>query len=179
MSSHPHSFGRFCMQCGQRLASAVPEGDTRRRLVCIDCGFVHYVNPRPVAATIPVRDDGRILLTRRAIEPRLGTWVFPGGYMDVGETAEEAAMRETLEEAHLEVRDLALLGVYTRPGPGVVVIVYRATALGEGQPGHETSEVAWFAPEEIPWGNLAFDSTEWALRDFMRRLTGQGPEQPS
>jgi ADP-ribose pyrophosphatase YjhB (NUDIX family) len=157
------------MQCGQRLTSAVPEGDTRRRLVCLDCGFVHYINPRPVAGVIPVRADGSILLTRRAIEPQLGTWVFPGGYMDVGETAEEAAMRETLEEAHLEVRDLELVGVYTRSGPGVVVIVYQAQALGDGEVGHETSEIRWFAPGEIPWQELAFDSTEWALRDFVRR----------
>ncbi|MCE7927056.1 MAG: NUDIX hydrolase [Dehalococcoidia bacterium] len=177
MSSHPHSFGRFCMQCGQRLASAIPEGDTKRRLVCMDCGFIHYVNPRPVAATIPERADGRILLTRRAIEPRKGTWVFPGGYMDVGETAEEAAIRETLEEAHLEVRDLSLLGVYTRPGPGVVVIVFRAVALGQGRAGHETAEVEWFGPDEIPWGELAFDSTESALRDFVRaRMRGASGE---
>ncbi len=157
------------MQCGQRLTTAIPEGDTKRRLVCLDCGFVHYINPRPVAGLIPVRADGSILLTRRAIEPRLGTWVFPGGYMDVGETVEEAAVRETLEEAHLDVSDLELVGVYTRSGPGVVVIVYQAQALGEGEVGHETSEIRWFAPEEIPWTDLAFDSTEWALRDFVRR----------
>jgi ADP-ribose pyrophosphatase YjhB (NUDIX family) len=169
MTSHPHSFSRYCMQCGERLASAVPEGDTRRRLVCIDCGFVHYINPRPVAGTIPVREDGCVLLLRRAIEPRLGAWVFPGGYMDVGETAEEAAMRETLEEAHLEVANLRLLGVYTRPEPGVVVIVYEAEAVGEAEVGHETSEIGWFAADAIPWDELAFDSTGWALRDWAAR----------
>ncbi len=168
-SSHPHSFSRYCMHCGQRLTTAIPEGDTRRRLVCLDCGFVHYINPRPVAGTIPVRDDGRILLVRRAIEPRRGTWVFPGGYMDVGETAEEAAVRETLEEAHLEVVNLQLVGVYTRPEPGVVLIVYEARALGEGMAGHETEEIGWFHPERIPWDELAFDSTGWALRDWVKR----------
>jgi len=151
------------------LTTVVPEGDTKRRLVCLDCGFVHYINPRPVAGIIPVRPDGSILLTKRAIGPRLGTWVFPGGYMDVGETVEEAAMRETLEEAHLEVNNLELVGVYTRSGPGVVVIVYRAEALGDGEAGHETSEIRWFPPAEIPWRELAFDSTECALRDFLRR----------
>lgn len=169
MSSHPHAFSRYCMQCGQRLTTAIPENDTRRRLVCLDCGFVHYINPRPVAGTIPVRDDGRILLVRRAISPRMGMWVFPGGYMDVGETAEEAAARETLEEAHLEVVNLQLLGVYTRPEPGVVVIVYEAEARGEGEAGHETSEIGWFHPERIPWDELAFDSTGWALRDWLKR----------
>lgn len=87
--------------------------------------------------------------------------------MDAGETAEEAAIRETLEEAHLEVRDLSLLGVYTRTGPGVVVIVYRAIAVGEAEAGDETSEIAWFRPGEIPWEQLAFDSTEMALRDYV------------
>jgi ADP-ribose pyrophosphatase YjhB (NUDIX family) len=155
------------MHCGQRLSTAVPLGDSRRRMVCLDCGFVHYVNPRPVAGTIPVRRDGSILLLRRAIEPRLGAWVFPGGYMDVGETAEEAAARETLEEACLEVTNLRLSGVYTRPGPGVVVIVFVAEAVGEATAGDETSEVRWFTPAEIPWDEIAFDSTEAALRDFV------------
>ena len=157
------------MHCGQRLTTAIPEGDTKRRMVCLDCGFIHYLNPRPVAGTIPVRDDGAILLARRAIEPRLGSWVFPGGYMDLGETAEEAAARETLEEACLEVEDLKLVGVYTRQGPGVVVIVYEARALGPGEAGDECSEIRWFAPSEIPWDELAFDSTESALRDWIAR----------
>jgi ADP-ribose pyrophosphatase YjhB (NUDIX family) len=157
------------MHCGQRLTTAIPEGDTKRRMVCFDCGFVHYINPRPVAGTIPVNEAGDLLLVRRAIEPRVGTWVFPGGYMDVGETAEEAAMRETLEEAKLDVADLSLVGVYTRPGPGVVVVVYEARALGLGEAGDETSEVAWFAPGKIPWEKLAFDTTEWALKDWLRK----------
>lgn len=157
------------MHCGQRLTSAVPEGDSRRRLVCMDCGFVHYLNPRPVAGTVPVRADGSVLLVRRAIEPRIGSWVFPGGFMDVGESAEEAAARETLEEAHLEVRDLSLLGVYTRIEPGVVVIVFLAEAVGEAEAGHETTEVRWFAPDAIPWDELAFDTTHAALRAWLAR----------
>ncbi len=135
----------------------------------MDCGFVHYINPRPVAGTIPVREDGAILLLRRAIDPRRGFWVFPGGYMDVGETAEEAAARETMEEAHLEVADLRLSGVYTRTEPGVVVIVFEAVAVGEAEVGDETSEIGWFASHEIPWSELAFDSTENALRDWVAR----------
>lgn len=168
-TSHPHAFSRYCMHCGQRLTSAIPEGDNKRRMVCIDCGFVHYLNPRPVAGAIPVRDDNSILLVRRNIEPRSGFWVFPGGYMDLGETAEEAAIRETREEARLEVADLELVGVFTRTGPGIVVIVYEGRALGEGEAGHETSEVRWFGPTEIPWEQLAFDSTEWALRRWAAR----------
>jgi len=167
--SHPHNFSRHCMHCGQRLTTAVPEGDSKRRLVCLDCGFVHYINPRPVAGTIPVREDGSILLVKRAIEPRVGYWVFPGGFMDMGETAEEAAARETLEEAELEVTNLQLIGVFTRTEPGVVVIVYEAEAVGEAAVGEECSEVRWFAPAEIPWAELAFDSTEWALKAWVAR----------
>lgn len=173
---HPHAFSRYCMHCGQRLSSAVPENDNRSRLVCLDCGFIHYINPRPVAGIIPEREDGRLLLVRRAIEPRVGTWVFPGGYMDVDETAEEAAIRETKEEACLEVADLSLLGVYTRPQPGVVVIVYEARALGEAAVGHESSEVRWFAPDAVPWSELAFDSTSAALRDWVRRRGFHAPD---
>jgi ADP-ribose pyrophosphatase YjhB (NUDIX family) len=171
MTTHPHSFSRFCMQCGQRLTTAIPEGDTRRRMVCMDCGFIHYINPRPVAGTIPVREDGKILLGRRDIEPRRGFWVFPGGYMDVGETAEQAAIRETLEEVHLDVQNLQLIGVFTRVEPGVVVIVYEAEAVGEAEVGHETSEIGWFAADEIPWSEIAFDSTEAALRVWVERRT--------
>ncbi len=174
MSSHPHNFSRYCMHCCERLSTAVPEGDRQRRLVCIGCGFIHYINPRPVAATLPIRADGAVLLVRRAIDPRIGTWVFPGGYMDVGETAEEAAMRETMEEANLEVTNLRLSGVYTRPDPGVVLIVFEAEAVSEASAGHETSEVAWFTHETIPWGELGFDSTEWALRDWAARVAGGG-----
>jgi ADP-ribose pyrophosphatase YjhB (NUDIX family) len=168
-TSHPHAFSRFCMHCGQRLTSALPEGDRKRRMVCLDCGFIHYVNPRPVAGTLPVRPDGKLLLLRRAIEPRIGSWVFPGGFMDVGESAEEAAVRETMEEACLEVANLRLSGVYTRPGPGVVVIVFEAEAIGEAAVGEECSELAWFHPVEIPWHDIAFDSTEAALRDWVAR----------
>lgn len=167
MTSHPHATGRFCMQCGRGLSERIPRGDTMPRLVCDGCGFVHYLNPRPVAGTIPMREDGALLLVRRAIEPRLGFWVFPGGFMDVGETAEAAAARETREEANLEVDELALLGVYTRTHAGVVVIVYEARALGEGSAGSETSEIGWFAPDAIPWDELAFDTTHWALEAWL------------
>lgn len=166
MTNHPHSFSRYCMHCGERLSTATPEHDNRRRLVCIGCGFIHYINPRPVAGTIPVREDGHVLLVRRAIEPSIGAWVFPGGFMDVGETAEEAATRETKEEANLDVANLRLVGVYTRPEPGVVVIVYSAEARSEATAGDEVTEVRWFAPGDIPWDELAFDTTHWALRDW-------------
>lgn len=169
MTSHPHEGSRFCMQCGGRLVTKRPPGDTRDRLVCEDCGFVHYLNPRPVAGILPVREDGKILLERRAIEPRMGTWVFPGGFMDLGETAEEAGIRETMEEAHLKVTDLRLLAVYTRVEPGVVVIVYTARAIGDAEAADETSEVRWFGPDEIPWDELSFDTTHQALHAWLEQ----------
>ncbi|MDZ7727720.1 MAG: NUDIX domain-containing protein [Dehalococcoidia bacterium] len=101
---------------------------------------------------------------------------IPGGYMDVHETAEEAATRETLEEANLRVDGLSLLGVYTRPGPGVVVVVFEALALGEASIGEEVSEIAWFHPRDIPWEELAFDTTQWALRDWARRRGLPAPD---
>jgi ADP-ribose pyrophosphatase YjhB (NUDIX family) len=156
----------FCVFCGGGLAERALEGDHQPRLVCAACSRIHYLNPRPVAATLPER-DGRVVLLRRAIEPRLGSWVFPGGFMELGETAEEAALRETREEVGIEARITRLHGVYTRPGPGVVVIVYRADAIGEPVAAHEALEVGWFAREEIPWDDLAFDTTERALRDWV------------
>ena len=156
----------FCIFCGQGLRETQLAHDHRPRLVCGSCERVHYLNPRPVGATLPER-DGRVVLLRRAIEPRYGAWVFPGGFMELGETAEQAAERETLEETGLRVRMGGLLGVYTRPGPGVVVIVYRALALGEPRAMDEALEVAWMAPHEIPWDGLAFDTTEQALRDWL------------
>ena len=127
-----------------------------------------HTGPR-LAVSAGIFRDGKILLGRRDIEPRRGFWVFPGGFMDVGESAEEAAKRETLEEMHLEVTNLELLGVYTRIEQGVVVIVYEAEAVGEAEVGHETSEIAWFAAHEIPWEEIAFDTTEAALRAWVER----------
>ena len=91
---------RFCHQCGSQLRERLPEGDERLRLVCSRCGFIHYINPKVVVGAIPER-AGRVLLMRRAIEPRYGAWTFPGGFMEVDETAEEAALRETEEELGL------------------------------------------------------------------------------
>ena len=105
---------------------------------------------------------------RRAIEPRYGTWTFPGGFMEIDETAEEAAVRETDEEVGLSLTLGRLLGVYSRPGPGILVVVFRARAGRKApQRGHECLETAWFRPDEIPWDDLAFETTGWALRDWV------------
>lgn len=158
----------YCVHCGGALAEQWVSIEERTRLVCQSCGYIHYLNPKVVAATLPVI-DGKVVLIRRAIEPRLGTWSYPAGYVELGETVEEAARRETSEEACLDVRLVRLLNVYTSPGGRVVVVAYLAQCLNhEPRPGHEALEVRLFAPEELPWDDLAFPTTVSALRDWVR-----------
>ncbi|MCL5109756.1 MAG: NUDIX domain-containing protein [Chloroflexi bacterium] len=141
--------------------------EERTRLVCQHCGYIQYLNPKVVAATLPVI-DGKVVLIRRGIEPRLGTWSYPAGYVELGETVEEAARRETSEEACLQVSLVRLLDVYTSPGGRVVVIAYLAQCPdGQPRPGSEALEVGLFAPEEVPWEELAFPTTVAALRDWV------------
>jgi ADP-ribose pyrophosphatase YjhB (NUDIX family) len=140
-------------------------GDDRPRLVCRACGFVQYVNPRLVTGTVVADEDGRILLGRREIEPASGRWTLPGGFLEEGESLQQGAIRETLEEVGLRVALRRLLGIYSLVPLSLVLHVFEATPVGgEARPGHETSEVRWFPPAEIPWEDLAFPSTEWALR---------------
>jgi ADP-ribose pyrophosphatase YjhB (NUDIX family) len=152
----------YCPRCAAPLVVRLLETEDRPRLVC-DRGHILYVNPKLVVGVIPER-RGRILLLRRAIEPRVGTWTFPGGFMEIDETAEEAAAREAHEEAGVHVRVVDLVGVYSRPGFGVVSIVFRGTVgAGKAEAGREALEVRWFLPEEIPWDDLAYETTRWAL----------------
>lgn len=166
-----------CPMCGGLLAVRELEHEDRPRLVCTRCLHIHYINPKVVGATIPER-DGRVLLIRRAIEPRAGMWSYPAGFVEFGESAEEGAVRETLEEAGVTVDITSLLGVYSRPNIGIVVIVYRARTEEEGIAGSEVLETSWFTPEEIPWEQLAFDTTEWALRDWVAAVNGRPPDRP-
>jgi ADP-ribose pyrophosphatase YjhB (NUDIX family) len=143
-----------------------PEG--RVRLVCDACDFIHYLNPRLVSNVLPEM-DGRVLLLRRAIHPSYGRWAFPGGYLELGESPEEGAEREAREEVGLEVKAGPLLGVYSRPPHGIVIVVFRSAAVrGAVRPGPEALEAAWFWPRDIPWDGLAFETTAAALRDWVR-----------
>jgi ADP-ribose pyrophosphatase YjhB (NUDIX family) len=161
---------RFCQHCAASLVSRFLEEEGRSRLVCGSCGFIHYLNPRLVANVLP-ESGGRVLLLRRGIEPSYGKWAFPGGYLELGESAEEGAEREALEEVGMDVRAGPLLGVYTRVQHGVVVLVFRGLEVrGLPVPGPETLETAWFQPHEIPWQDLAFETTAAALRDWLRTL---------
>lgn len=167
---------QYCPACGNQLERRYVEAEERRRLVCTVCGEIHYINPKVVAATLPVV-DGRIWLLRRAIEPRLGTWTFPAGFMEMGESVEEAARRETFEELHLDVRIERLIGIYSRPESPTVLIAYLAAALSEPTGGAEALEFASFAPEAIPWRRLAFWNTEAALQDWLRLVESEGVER--
>ena len=164
----------FCPACGQGLVAQVLEEDHRPRLVCPD-GHVTWRNPRLVVGTLPVL-DGRVHLARRAIEPGAGRWTYPGGFLEVGEAAQEGARRETEEETQLLVEVGRLIGVYSRPHAGVVTIIYEAAVVGgEALPGAETTEVRAFGPDEVPWTELAFTTAESALRDWVASLPGRGP----
>lgn len=161
---------RFCQVCGHALAERYLPHEERWRLQCEQCGFVHYLNPRVVAAVAPER-DGRILLMKRAWEPRAGFWTIPGGFLEMGESAEEGAVRETKEEAGIDVELRGLLGVYTRRDVGIVVVIYRGLVPGNAtpRPGAEALELRWFEADDIPWEELAFPTTVHALRDWVAR----------
>ena len=161
---------RFCPRCGGNLELRALKDGEPSRLVCVACGYVFYLDPKVAACTICMLDGGIVLL-RRSIEPAVGKWVFPGGFVDRGEAVEAAAVRETKEEVNLKVSLTGILDVYSFPSSPVVVVVYAAEVVGgELFACDECDEVATFPPEKLPWADLAFESTRAALRDYVRRF---------
>lgn len=159
---------RYCSRCGAELRHGVVEGEDRHRSSCPSCGHIAYVNPRLVVTTLPVTDDGRLILLRRGIEPGLGAWAQPGGFLEVDESVGEAALRETLEETGLIIAPGEIVGLYTRLEAAVVVLVIEARVVGGvAAPTPEALEIEAFAPDEIPWSGLAFKTTYWALVDWL------------
>lgn len=149
-----------------QFSRKIPDGDTHQRDVCSTCGYVHYVNPKIVTGAIVLHDE-RILLCRRAIAPRIGFWTLPAGFMELGETAEQAAVREAREEANAEIAIDRLLAVYTIPRIAQVQIMYLARLTSATvSPGPESLEVVLAGWGEIPWAELAFPSVRWALEQF-------------
>jgi ADP-ribose pyrophosphatase YjhB (NUDIX family) len=142
-----------------------PPGDERARRVCDSCGFIDYVNPRIVAGVVAHRDR-RILLCKRAIEPRMGFWTLPAGFMELGESVEEGACREAREEACAELELETLLAVYSIPRIGQVQIFFRARLINDPSAGPESLAVGLFTWDSIPWTELAFPSVKWALTHF-------------
>lgn len=153
---------RFCPRCGAEARVAFP-----RSLSCPACGYGAYYNPKPVSCAIPRDADGRVWLLRRGPGHGSGLWTFPGGFVDLGESVEEAARRETREEMGIDVELGGLVGVYSRDDDRIVLIVFAARALGRPATSEEAVEVRAFAPEEVPWAELAFWSTDRALRDAL------------
>jgi ADP-ribose pyrophosphatase YjhB (NUDIX family) len=169
---HKHAHGapeyRFCPKCGGELGHRLLKTGEPERLVCNGCSFIFYLDPKVVAATV-FTIDRRIVLLRRGVEPSLGKWVFPGGYVDRGESVSDAAIRETKEEACLDVRLDSILGVYSYAGSPNVIVVYTANVVGgELAAGDESTEAKAFDPNDIPWAELGFDSTRDAIRDYLR-----------
>jgi 8-oxo-dGTP diphosphatase len=166
--AHGHIEYRFCPRCGGDLEKRVLKPAEPKRLVCLNCSFIFYQDPKVVAGTIFTLSGGIVLL-KRGVEPAMGKWVFPGGYVDRGESVQEAAIRETKEESQMDVKLGRLLNVYSYPRSPSVIIVYAAEVVGgELAAGDESVEARVFAPEEIPWENLAFDSTKDALNDYIK-----------
>lgn len=159
----------FCSACGHGpLDFVVPAGDNRERFVCPSCGVVHYSNPKVVVGTIP-EWEGKILLCRRAIEPRLGLWTLPAGFMENHETTDQGAVRETLEESQAQVQPLQLYAVFSIPHISQVYMMYRASMQStEFGVTSETSELALFALDEIPWDELAFPVVRATLEAYVQ-----------
>ena len=157
---------RFCSSCAAPLTVRIPPGDTLPRHVCEACGAIHYQNPKLVIGAIPEWDD-KVLLCRRAIEPRAGFWTLPAGFMENAETTAQAAIRETLEEARARIEIGDLFSLINVPHISQVHLHYRARLLDlDFSPGEETAEVGLFSESEIPWTELAFRSIGMTMRFY-------------
>ena len=158
----------YCRQCGSAVEYRVPDdGDTRQRAVCLACHTIHYENPLNVVGTIPVLPDGRVLLCKRNIEPRLGKWTLPAGFMELDETTSQGAARETNEEAGAQFEMGPLFSLLNVPRVGQVHMYYRAKLLSERfNPGYETMEARLFMEEEVPWDELAFRTVKETLQHY-------------
>lgn len=159
----------YCSRCGAPLRFGPIEGEERERLACEACGYIAYVNPRLVVTTLPVTEHGELLLLRRGIEPGYGLWAQPGGFLEIDETVNEGAVRETLEETGLIVDPGHIVGLYSRIEAAVVVLAFEARIVGgEVRTTPEALEVRAFRPEAIPWDEIAFRTSTWAIRDWLR-----------
>ena len=160
----------FCPRCSGRLGLREIKDGEHERLVCEACGFIFYQGPKLVAATI-FELDGGILLTQRAIEPGYGKWTFPGGFVERGERAEAAAEREALEEAGVEIEAGEIVGLYSYEDQVPVIAVFSGRVTGgEPEPLDETMAVEIFSRNGLPWTEMAFPSTEQALKDYLRKF---------
>ncbi len=167
---------KFCTSCGSAVELRIPEGDDRERYVCVSCDFIHYVNPRIIVGCLPVYED-KVLLCKRAIEPRYGYWTLPAGFMENGETTGEGAARETWEEARGRVRNLELYRVFDVPYISQVYMFYRCDLeRGEHAVGPESLETDLYTEDAIPWEEIAFPVVRETLKDYFEdRRRGEYP----
>lgn len=157
----------FCSECGHSVSQQIPDGDTRRRFVCASCKTIHYQNPRIVTGCLATFED-KILLCKRAIEPRLGLWTLPAGYMENGETTTEGAVRETLEEANARVDIINLYTLFSLPHISQVYMFFLATLKDLNfSAGVESLDVNLFEEEEIPWQQLAFPIVHDTIKFYL------------
>lgn len=158
---------KFCPECGAPVELRLPPDDNRERHICTACATIHYQNPKMIVGSIPEWEDGRVLLCRRAIEPRHGLWTLPAGFMENGETTPEAAARETMEEANALVQIGDLYSMYNISYINQVYLLFRARLLNlDFSPGVESLEVALFKESEIPWDTLAFRAVSLTLKQY-------------
>lgn len=170
---------RFCSQCGATVEQRVPAGDNRPRFVCTFCETIHYQNPNIVAGCLPVYGD-RILLCRRAIQPRVGLWTLPAGFMENNETVQEGAQRETWEEARASVNIGKLFAMFNLPHISQVYMIFMAELKDPTfGPGPESLEVRLFEESELPWGEFAFPVIEETMKLFCADRTGGQIKQHS
>ena len=158
----------FCSQCGKSVSHRIPEGDNMPRHVCDHCDTIHYENPKVVVGALPVWED-KILLCRRAIEPRYGYWTLPAGFMENDETLEQGALRESREEANANLEIDGLYTVFSLPYVNQVYVMFRAQLKDlDFFPGTESLEVDLFNKQDIPWDNLAFRTIHYTLEYFLK-----------
>jgi len=148
------------------IHDAIPEGDDRLRKVCNDCGYIAYENPKIVTGAVCTWED-QILLCKRAIEPKAGYWTIPSGFLELEETMEQGAIRETWEEARAKIVITSLIGIYEIPHISQIYIAYRADMISpDFAPGFESEDVKLYAFDDIPWDDLAFPTIRWSLEKF-------------
>jgi ADP-ribose pyrophosphatase YjhB (NUDIX family) len=159
----------------------IPEGDNRERQICAECGFIAYENPKIVVGSVVVA-DASVLMCRRAIEPRRGYWTLPAGYLELGETLQEGAAREAMEEAEADIVLDGILGVFSIARIGQVQVIFRARFADDvnrhAAAGPESLEVGLFSWDRIPWNEIAFPSVRWAL-DAWRQSAGSALGPPA
>jgi len=157
----------YCSQCGHAVERRIPDGDHLPRDVCPSCSTIHYVNPKVIVGCVPEWEDGRVLMCRRAIEPRLGRWTFPAGFLELGETSGAGAAREAQEEADAEVEPGELFVVINVPYVSQVYLIHRARLKAPRfGPTIESSEVVLMREDEIPWDQIAFPTIWHGLKYF-------------